>query len=162
MDRAAQGHVDGHSAGGEKGFSPVDTKTVTSSLAADETSGDDGENASTTTSTSLPFQNVNHDNSGTNSYALITPGGNQEFFINAVGPRIVDSSVTDESLQTAGGIKIGNGSTGLLFENSVFRTYTGDGHLIDLQALLNQKPLLPRGNLGESLCVLVRSESIMN
>ncbi|CAA7263493.1 unnamed protein product [Cyclocybe aegerita] len=48
-----------------------------------------------------------------------------------------------------GGIKIGNGSTDLIFENCVFRTYTGSDQALNVQAFLTQPPVLPRRSVRE-------------
>ncbi|KAJ3501842.1 hypothetical protein NLJ89_g9158 [Agrocybe chaxingu] len=154
MDKAAQGDVDDRRNGSTSWFSPEDAMTDNNNPVVDETSGNNGTSAATTPTTILPMHDGNDNNSGTNPCILITPGGNQEFFVDAISPRINDCVVnsadtTPRGADTpGGGIRIGNASIGLLLENCVFRTYTGDGQGFDLQALLNQKSLLPRGNSG--------------
>ncbi|KAJ3513786.1 hypothetical protein NLJ89_g2756 [Agrocybe chaxingu] len=85
-----------------------------------------------------------------NPYALATPSGKQQFFINAIRPRIVDTVMNNADTTApgagtpVGGIRVGNGSTDLLFENCVFRTYTGTDQGLNINAFLTQPSVLPR------------------
>ncbi|CAA7263538.1 unnamed protein product [Cyclocybe aegerita] len=75
---------------------------------------------------------------------------NQQFFTNATGTTLIDTiiDVVDATPpgrgRPGGRINVGSGSRNLTFENSIFQTYSGTGKDIDLNAFLNQTPILPR------------------
>ncbi|KAJ3512155.1 hypothetical protein NLJ89_g3685 [Agrocybe chaxingu] len=80
----------------------------------------------------------------------VTLPSNQVFFQNTKKTLLIDSvfDLHDDAPPVKGRhgarISFGSGSTNFTMVNSVVQTYTGSGEGIDLNAFLNQTPLLPR------------------